>query len=73
MLIINNKGYEIISSKIEYINSKYNKETYYSILINIELDNKGYIKLYIDKFKNKDFKEIENKKYVDIPTNLDSK
>lgn len=73
MLRINNKEYKVISTEIEFVNSKYNKEDYYSVLISIKLNYKGYIKLYIDKFKEKDFKSIENKKYVDIPTNLDSK
>ena len=34
---------------------------------------KGYIKFYIDRFKDKNIKDIENKKFVDLPTKLDSK
>ena len=76
MLLINNKEYKVLSSEIKYINATYNKEKGYSILIffDIELNNiKGYINFYVDFFANKDFKNIENKKYEELPTNLDSK
>ena len=76
MLLINNKEYEVLSSEIKYINATYNKIKGYSILISfdIELNNiKGYINFYVDFFADKDFKNIENKKYEELPTNLDSK
>ena len=45
-------------------------------MVNIDIetnDNKGYISFYVDFFKNNDFKNIENKKYIQIPTELNSK
>ncbi len=76
MLKINNNEYNVISSEIKYVNSTYNKEKYFSILVNLDIElngNKGYIKFYIDRFKDKNIKDIENKKFVDLPTKLDSK
>ncbi len=76
MLLINNKEYRVLSSKIKYINATYNKIKGYSILISldIELNNiKGYINFYVDFFPDKNFKNIENKTYEELPTNLDSK
>ena len=76
MLIINNKGYKIISSNIKYVNALYNKEKYYSIIVDMDIElnkEKGYIRFYIDKFKNNNIKNIENKKFIDLPTNLDSR
>lgn len=76
MLKINNKEYITISSEIKYIKTLINKEKWYSIYVNlyIELNGKyGYIKFYIDKFKNKDFKNIENKELIDTPTKFNSK
>ena len=76
MLKINNKKYKVISSKIKYANSTHNKEKYFSVFINVDIEfNKkaGYIKFYIDKFNKKDIKDIENKKFIDVPTKLDSK
>ena len=76
MLIINNKDYKIISSNIKYVNALYNKEKYYSIIVDMDIElnkEKGYIRFYIDKFKNNNIKNIENKKFIDLPTNLDSK
>ncbi len=76
MLIINNKDYKIISSNIKYVNALYNKEKYYSIVVDIDIGlnkEKGYIRFYIDKFKNNNIKNIENKKFIDLPTNLDSR
>ncbi len=76
MLKINNIEYDVVSSEIKYVDSVHNKEKYYSILvnINIELDgNSGYIRFYIDRFKNRDINNIKNKKFIDLPTNLDSK
>ena len=53
----------------------YNTMEGYSILISfdIELNRRGYISFYVDFFANKDFKNIENKKYEELPTNLDSR
>lgn len=76
MLNINNNEYKVLSSEIKYVNSTYNMRKGYSILVslNIELNNvKGYISFYVDFFEVKDFKNIENKKYVELPTELDSK
>lgn len=76
MLKINNKDYKIISSNIKYVNALYNKEKYYSIVVDIDIGlnkEKGYIRFYIDKFKNNNIKNIENKKFIDLPTNLDSR
>ena len=76
MLKINNKEYKVISSKIKYVNSTHNKEKYFSILVNLNIElngNNGYIKFYIDGFEKKNIKDIENKRFVDIPTKLDSK
>ena len=76
MLLINNKEYKVLSSEIKYVNATYNKIKGYSILISIdiELNNiKGYINFYVDFFANKDFKNIENKRYEELPSNIDSK
>jgi len=76
MLNINNNEYKVLSSEIKYVNSTYNMRKGYSILVslNIELNNvKGYISFYVDFFEVKNFKNIENKKYVELPTELDSK
>ena len=76
MLLINDKEYKVLSSQIKYVDAVYNKIKGYSILISldIELNNiKGYISFYVDFFTNDDFKNIENKKYKELPTNLDSK
>ncbi len=70
MLLINDKEYKVLSSKIEFVNASYNKIKGYSILVSldIELNNvKGYVTFYVDFFADKDFKNIENKKYVDWP------
>ena len=76
MLLINDKEYKVLSSQIKYVDAVYNKIKGYSILISldIELNNiKGYISFYVDFFTNNDLKNIENKKYEELPTNLDSK
>ena len=44
------------------------------IVLDIELNNaKGYVSFYVDFFEDKDFKKIENRKYVELPTEIDSK
>ena len=76
MLEINNNKYNVLSSKVRFVDAKENKQIGYSILvtINIELNRvKGYINFYVDFFNNNDFKNIENKEYNESPTALDSK
>lgn len=76
MLKINNKEYKVLTSEIKYVNATHNARKGYSILVSldIELNNaKGYVSFYVDFFKDKDFKKIENRKYVELPTEIDSK
>lgn len=76
MLKINNTEYKILSSEIKYVSAIQNAAKGYSILvsIDIELNNiKGYISFYVDFFDTKDFKNIQNKKYVCLPNELNSK
>lgn len=76
MLRINNSEYKVLTSEIKYVNATHNARKGYSILVSldIELNNiKGYISFYVDFFEDKDFKNIENRKYVELPTELDSK
>ena len=76
MLKINNSEYKVLSSEIKYVNATHNARKGYSILVSldIELNNaKGYVSFYVDFFEDKDFKKIENRKYVELPTEIDSK
>ena len=76
MLKINNKEFKVLTSEIKYVNAIHNARKGYSILVSldIELNNaKGYLSFYVDFFKDKDFKKIENIKYVELPTEIDSK
>lgn len=76
MLKINNKEYKVLTSEIKYVNATHNARKGYSILVSldIELNNvKGYISFYVDFFKDKDFKNIKNRKYIELPTELNSK
>lgn len=76
MLKINNSEYNVLTAKVKYVSATHNVQKGYSILVllDIELNNvKGYISFYVDFFENKDFKNIENKKYAELPTELDSK
>lgn len=76
MLKINNNKYKVLTSEIKYVNATHNERKGYSILVSldIELNNvKGYISFYVDFFKDKDFKNIKNRKYVELPTELNSK
>lgn len=76
MLKINNSEYKVLASEIKYVNATHNARKGYSILVllNIELNNaKGYVSFYVDFFEGKDFKKIENRKYVELPTEIDSK
>ena len=49
ILLINNQKYNVRSSKIKYVSSIYNKETYFSICvdINIKLNKKNDILSFI--------------------------
>lgn len=76
MLKINNSEYKVLASEIKYVNATHNARKGYSILVSldIELNNaKGYVSFYVDFFEDKDFKKIENRKYVELPTELNSK
>ena len=76
MLKINSNEYKVLNSEIKYVNATHNAIKGYSILVSldIELNNvKGYVSFYVDFFRKKVFKNIINKKYIEIPTKLDSK
>lgn len=76
MLKINDKEYKVLTSEIKYASSMVNNQTGFTILVSIDLEKegiKGYISFYVDYFKEKTIKNIENKKYIDLPTELDSK
>ena len=76
MLKINNNEYKVLSSEIKFVNATNNNIKGYSILISLDIEYnniKGYIAFYVDFFHNMDFKNIENKRYEELPTNLDSK
>lgn len=76
MLKINNKEYKVLTSEIKYVNATHNARKGYSILVSldIELNNvKGYISFYVDFFEDKHFKNIKNRKYIELPTKLNSK
>lgn len=76
MLKINNSEYKVLTSEIKYVNATHNERKGYSILVSldIELNNvKGYISFYVDFFEDKHFKNIKNRKYIELPTELNSK
>ncbi len=76
MLKINNKEYKVLTSEIKYINATHNERKGYSILVSLDIELnkvKGYICFYVDFFKDKDFKNIKNRKYIELPTELNSK
>lgn len=76
MLKINNNEYKVLSSEIKYVQATYNNKKGYSILVSldIELNNiKGYTSFYVDFFKTNDIKNIENKKYIELATESNSK
>lgn len=76
MLKINDKEYKILTSEIRYASSMVNNQKGFTILVNIDLENegiKGYISFYVDYFKEKTIKNIENKKNIYLPTELNSK
>lgn len=72
MLRINNNEYKVLNSEVKYVNATHNTKKGYSILVSmdIEFNNiKGYISFYVDFFENNDFKNIENRKYVESQRN----
>lgn len=76
MLKINDKEYKVLTSEIKYASSTVNNQKGFTVLVNIDLEKdniKGYISFYVDYFKEKTIKNIENKKYIDLPTELNSK
>ena len=76
MLKINNNEYNVLMSSIKYVEAIYNSQKVYSalVLLDIQLNgNKGFISFYIDFFDENDIKNIENKKYREVPTELNSK
>ena len=76
MLKINNNEYNVLMSSIKYVEAIYNSQKVYSalVLLDIQLNgNKGFISFYIDFFDENDIKNIENKKYRELPTELNSK
>lgn len=73
---INGKEYLIINSEIKYINATHNNISGYSILVNIKVNIKndvGFVSFFVDFFDTNKFINIENKKYKELPTELDSK
>lgn len=77
MLKINNEKYNILSSEVRWVDATYNKKRKgYSILVDIKLNHNGingYINFYVDFFDNRDDNYIINKKYVELPSELNSK
>ena len=76
MLRINNNEYNVLMSSIKCVEAIYNSQKGYSILVLLDIQlngNKGYISFYVDFFDKNDIKNIENKKYIELPTELNSK
>ena len=76
MLKINNEEYKVLSSEVRWVDATYNKRKGYSILVDIKLNHNGingYINFYVDFFDNRDDSYIINKKYVELPSELNSK
>lgn len=76
MLKINNNEYKVLSSEIKYVNATHNTRKGYSILVSLDIqlnEIKGYISFYVDFFDDNDIKIIENRKYIELPTKLNSK
>ena len=76
MLKINNEKYNILSSEVRWVDATYNKRKGYSILVDIKINNNGingYINFYVDFFDNRDNNYIINKKYNELPSELNSK
>lgn len=76
MLKINNEEYKVLSSEVRWVDATYNKRKGYSILVDIKLNHNGingYINFYVDFFDNRDDNYIINKKYVELPSELNPK
>ena len=76
MLKINNEEYNVLSSEVRWVDATYNKRKGYTILVDIKLNHNGingYINFYVDFFDNRDDNYIINKKYVELPSELNSK
>ena len=76
MLKINNEEYNVLSSEVRWVDATYNKRKGYSILVDIKLNHNGingYINFYVDFFDNRDDSYIINKKYNELPSELNSK
>ena len=76
MLKINNEEYNVLSSEVRWVDATYNKRKGYSILVDIKLNHNGingYINFYVDFLDNRDDNYIINKKYVELPSELNSK
>lgn len=76
MLRINNNEYKVLTSDIKYVDATYNSKKGYSILVSLDIqlnEIKGYISFYVDFFDDNDIKIIENRKYIELPTQLNSK
>ena len=76
MLRINNNEYKVLTSYLKYVDATYNSKKGYSILISLDIqlnEIKGYISFYVDFFDDNDIKIIENRKYIELPTELNSK
>ena len=73
---INNASYNVINSKVKYAQSTYNGYKGYAILVTMDIGKdefKGYVSFYVDFFLNNDFKNIENKSYIENLNEFDSK
>ena len=73
---INNASYNVINSKVKYAQSTYNGYKGYAILVTMDIvkdEFKGYVSFYVDFFLNDDFKNIENKSYIENLNEFDSK
>lgn len=76
MIKINNASYNVINSKVKYAQSTYNGYKGYAILVTLDIGKdefKGYVSFYVDFFLNNDFKNIENKSYIENLNEFDSK
>lgn len=76
MLRINNNEYKVLTSDLKYVDETYNSKKGYSILVSLDIqlnEIKGYISFYVDFFDDNDIKIIENRKYIELPTQLNSK
>ena len=73
---INNTSYNVINSKVKYAQSTYNGYKGYAILVTMDIGKdefNGYVSFYVDFFLNNDFKNIENKSYIENLNEFDSK